>query len=635
MNLAFFIARRTAQRTPENKPGVMERIAVISVALSVAVMLLAMAVIMGFKQEVSRKVAAFSGHAVVNGVRGVGTLDSDPVRRSARAEELIRTTEGFVSLAPYAVKGGIVRTADAVQGVMLKGVDGDYDWSSFGQWLVEGELPRVGDSVRTKDILLSRGMAEKLMLGVGDKVEMLFVETGDRPRRDRFKVAGIYSSGMDEMDDAVIMTDLRNVQRLADWSDGEISGYEIFTSDLAGADDFARRLGRTLLYDDADDTANLAVSSVTELYPNIFDWLKAHDVNAAVIIGIMLVVAFFNMTSALLILVLERTRMIGLLKAFGMRNATLREVFLWRAAFVTLRGLAWGNAAGLAVCLVQKYFHVVKLSSEGYLLSEVPVALGWGWWLALNAGVVAAIVALLVVPACIVSTVKPDESIREMFDNIAPKYDLLNHTLSMSIDRIWRRRVVRIVRRCRPHRILDVATGTGDLAIEMARRIRGVQVLGVDLSEGMLDVARRKVTARGLDGRVVLDAGDAEHLHVADASVDVATVAFGVRNFGDLDAGLREMARTIKPGGKVVVLEFSRPRNRLFRALYEFYTYKILPRIGGMVSKDKRAYEYLPASVGEFPAPKEFMAMMERAGFRECRARSQSFGIAQIYTGQK
>ncbi len=227
------------------------------------------------------------------------------------------------------------------------------------------------------------------------------------------------------------------------------------------------------------------------------------------------------------------------------------------------------------------------------------------------------------------------EEVREMFDNIAPRYDLLNHTLSMSIDRIWRRRVVRIVRRCRPHRILDVATGTGDLAIEMARRIRGVQVLGVDLSEGMLDVARRKVTARGLDGRVVLDAGDAEHLHVADASVDVATVAFGVRNFGDLDAGLREMARTIKPGGKVVVLEFSRPRNRLFRALYEFYTYKILPRIGGMVSKDKRAYEYLPASVGEFPAPKEFMAMMERAGFRECRARSQSFGIAQIYTGQK
>lgn len=238
-------------------------------------------------------------------------------------------------------------------------------------------------------------------------------------------------------------------------------------------------------------------------------------------------------------------------------------------------------------------------------------------------------------------TVKPynseqtkKEQVREMFDNIAPRYDLLNHTLSMSIDRIWRRRVVRIVRRAHPRRILDVATGTGDLAIEMARRIRGVQVLGVDLSEGMLDVARRKVSARGLDERVVLDVGDAEHLAVSDASVDVATVAFGVRNFGDLEAGLREMARTLKPGGKVVILEFSRPRNRLFRSLYEFYTFRILPRIGGMVSKDKRAYEYLPASVGEFPAPAAFMDLMERVGFRNCRARSQSFGIAQIYIGE-
>ena len=227
------------------------------------------------------------------------------------------------------------------------------------------------------------------------------------------------------------------------------------------------------------------------------------------------------------------------------------------------------------------------------------------------------------------------EEVREMFDNIAPKYDLLNHTLSMSIDRVWRRRVVGEVRRAKPGRILDVATGTGDLAIAMARRIRDVQVLGVDLSEQMLAVARRKIEARGLDGRIVLDRGDAERLAVADASVDVATVAFGVRNFGDLGAGLCELARTIKPGGKVVILEFSRPRNRVFRALYEFYSYKILPRIGGLVSRDKRAYEYLPASVGEFPAPEEFMAMMARAGFRNCRARSQSFGIAQIYIGER
>ena len=154
-----------------------------------------------------------------------------------------------------------------------------------------------------------------------------------------------------------------------------------------------------------------------------------------------------------------------------------------------------------------------------------------------------------------------------------------------------------------PRRILDVATGTGDLALAMARRMRGVQVLGVDLSENMLAEARRKATACGLDERVVLSLGDAERLEVADASVDVVTVAFGVRNFGDLGAGLREIVRVLKPGGKVVILEFSTPRNPLFRRVYGLYSHRLLPAIGGMISKDRKAYEYLPASVDEFPAP--------------------------------
>ncbi len=390
----------------------MERIAVVSVALSVAVAILAIAVMLGFKRDVTRKVTGFAAHAVVTDVRGVNALDSEPVHRSRYLESLIRSEGGFVSMTPYAVKGGIVRTDEAVEGVMLKGVDATYDWSSFGEWLVEGELPRVSDSIRTKDILLSRNLGGRLRLGVGDKVEMLFVEPGEMPRRDRFKVSGIYSSGMDEMDNAFIMTDIRNVQRLSGWSDDEISGYEIYTTDIAAADQFARNLGHTLLYDDSDFTQNLAVSSVTELYPNIFDWLKAHDVNTAVIIVIMLVVAFFNMTSALLILVLERTRMIGLLKALGMRNGELRKIFLWRGAFITLKGLAWGNAIGLAMCFAQRHFHLIKLDSEGYLLSEVPVALGWGWWLALNVAAVAVIVTLLILPTAVLSSVRPDESIK-------------------------------------------------------------------------------------------------------------------------------------------------------------------------------------------------------------------------------
>ncbi len=236
-------------------------------------------------------------------------------------------------------------------------------------------------------------------------------------------------------------------------------------------------------------------------------------------------------------------------------------------------------------------------------------------------------------------TVKPyntrsskKEEVREMFDSIAPRYDLLNHTLSLNVDRWWRRRVVGEVRRGAPAQILDMATGTGDLAIELARHIPGAHVTGVDLSDRMLAEARRKVAAQGLAERIELHQGDAEH-PTAEACYDAATVAFGVRNFGDLHAGLCGLARAIKPGGKVVILEFSRPRSRLFRALFGFYFCRILPWVGGMVSHDRRAYDYLPASVGEFPSPEAFLAMMGRAGFADCRARSLSGGIAYIYIG--
>lgn len=390
----------------------MERIAVVSVALSVGTMILALAVMMGFKREVTRKITGFAAHVALTDVRSVRALDSEPVRRSDRLESLIRSTEGFAALAPYAVRGGIVRTEETVEGILLKGVDGSYDWRFFAQWLQEGALPRVGDSIRTKEILLSRNLARRLRLGVGDRAEMLFVEHDAAPRRDRFKVAGIYSSGMDEMDDAVVMTDLRNVQRLSDRSDREITGYEIFVRDFSAVGDFVRRLNRTLLYDESDETRNLAASSIREQYANIFDWLKAHDVNAAVIIVIMLAVAFFNMTSALLILVMERARMIGLLKAFGMRNGTLRRIFLYRAGFIALRGMAWGNGVGLVLCAVQQAFGLVKLDAEGYLLSQVPVALEWSWWVPLNLGALAVIVALLVIPTHIVSQIRPVEAIR-------------------------------------------------------------------------------------------------------------------------------------------------------------------------------------------------------------------------------
>lgn len=225
------------------------------------------------------------------------------------------------------------------------------------------------------------------------------------------------------------------------------------------------------------------------------------------------------------------------------------------------------------------------------------------------------------------------EQVRDMFDRIAPTYDRLNHTLSFHIDRWWRWRVVRMVRRMRPQRVLDMATGTGDLAILLARRIPDVRVKGVDLSEGMLDVAARKVAACGLEDRITLETGDAERLDVATASVDAVTVAFGVRNFENPAAGLRELARTIRPGGRIFVLEFSTPTLPLWGSLYRWYSHRVLPRIGGAVSKERRAYDYLPQSVDEFPQPERFCRMLAEAGFADCRAHSLCGGVAQIYEG--
>lgn len=224
--------------------------------------------------------------------------------------------------------------------------------------------------------------------------------------------------------------------------------------------------------------------------------------------------------------------------------------------------------------------------------------------------------------------------IREMFDNIAPTYDRLNHLLSMNVDRLWRRRTVRIVAGQSPAAVLDVATGTGDLALALARKLPGARICGVDLSAEMLKVAAEKLAGKGFP-QIELSQGDAEHLDFGDATFDAVTVAFGVRNFEDIPAGLREMHRVLRPGGIIAILELATPRNRAFGAIYNGYSHTVLPRIGGMVSSNAKAYEYLPASVDEFPSPERFTVMMQEAGFRDCRWRSQSFGIATIFTALK
>ena len=227
------------------------------------------------------------------------------------------------------------------------------------------------------------------------------------------------------------------------------------------------------------------------------------------------------------------------------------------------------------------------------------------------------------------------EEVQQMFDNIAPTYDKLNHILSLSIDKMWRRRVVRKVRRMKPEKIMDLATGTGDLAIKMAKAMPKAKIMGVDLSEKMLAVAAEKVRRKGLDDHIALYQGDAEQLDVTDGVLDVVTVAFGVRNFGNLEQGLSEIMRSLRSGGHIVVLEFSTPRNFFVRKAYQFYSNHVMKPVGGMVSKDRKAYDYLPDSIVEVPDRERFLEIMHRTGFVECRRFSQSFGIAQIYIGKK
>jgi demethylmenaquinone methyltransferase/2-methoxy-6-polyprenyl-1,4-benzoquinol methylase len=227
------------------------------------------------------------------------------------------------------------------------------------------------------------------------------------------------------------------------------------------------------------------------------------------------------------------------------------------------------------------------------------------------------------------------QRVEMMFNSIAPTYDRLNHLLSFQIDRLWRRRVVRMAAAVSPATILDVATGTGDLAIELAHYIPQVHITGVDISENMLALGRRKVAERGLGGRVTLDVGDAEALGFADGAFDCVTVAFGVRNFGDPEAGLCEMFRVTRRGGTCLVLEFSEPTVPLFGWAYRIYFHHVLPLLGRVVSKDRSAYTYLPTSVEGFPAPERFVEMLREAGFLHIERKRLTGGVAYIYKAVK
>ncbi|WP_028297569.1 bifunctional demethylmenaquinone methyltransferase/2-methoxy-6-polyprenyl-1,4-benzoquinol methylase UbiE [Olivibacter sitiensis] len=233
------------------------------------------------------------------------------------------------------------------------------------------------------------------------------------------------------------------------------------------------------------------------------------------------------------------------------------------------------------------------------------------------------------------ATVKKKDQVATMFNNISGTYDFLNHFLSFGIDIIWRKRAIRTLAKLQPKHILDVATGTGDFAFEALKMLQPDHIIGVDISEGMLAIAREKIAKRGLQGKFSVELGDSENLPFAENSFDAVTVAFGVRNFENLSLGLESICRVLRPGGQVVVLEFSNPRRFPMKQLYSFYSKTFMPFFGKLFSKDKRAYAYLPESIVAFPDGKDFTGIMEQAGFSKTKCRPQLFGVCSIYTGMK
>lgn len=385
-------------------------VARISVTISIVVILVAISVILGFKESLGEMLTGLESHISVEAVQPYNSAEELPLVRSAEFEERVQAIGGLHSLSYVANKSGIVRTQGGMQGVLLRGVDGGYDSSFFAERLIDGAMPRVGGEERYKDVLISKTLADLLEMGVGDKVEFVFTSENNPLRRDAYKVCGIYSSGMTSMEQGLVLTDLRNIQRINGWAENEVSAYKIMALDLdsmVALCDMVRAEAYLSSGGQMWRTLHLG-----EKYPQIFDWLATHDINGMVVIVIMLVVALLNMISALLIIIFERISMIGTLKALGMRNKGIQRLFLRCGLKVILEGLVWGNLIGGVLLLTQHLTGIVGLNPEAYIISEVPVAFDLGWWVGLNVAIPVVLTLLLMIPVAVTARIKPTQTLK-------------------------------------------------------------------------------------------------------------------------------------------------------------------------------------------------------------------------------
>ena len=404
LNLEFFIARRLIKGHSGGFSDPIIRIAIIAVALGLAVMIIAVAIVTGFQQEIRDKVIGFGGHIQISHFDANISYESSPIDKDTLLLNELAGIPGVRHVQVFANKPGIIRTEEDIQGVVLKGTGQDFDWSFFEGKLTEGEVLRLTDTAVSNGILISKKMATLLKLRTLDDVRMYFI-IDDLVRARRFTIEGIYETGLEEFDEMFVLCDIGHIQRLNSWNPGQVAGFEIMVDDFKYLDQVANEVYRLIPY-------QMNAQTIRELYPQIFDWLQLQDMNVIIVLTLMVLVAVITMISALLIIILERTNTIGMLKAMGYESWNIRKIFLIIAGNIAIKGIIWGNLTGLALAFAQKYFGVIRLSQESYYVSVVPIEINFVYLSFLNIGTLIISVLVLLIPSAIISAITPVKAIR-------------------------------------------------------------------------------------------------------------------------------------------------------------------------------------------------------------------------------
>ena len=411
MNLELFIAKRlvTGKEHKISISAPIIKIAIAAIAIGVVMMLIAIATGVGLKNKIREKVAAFNGHIQISSFDNNNSeVSLMPVSINQDFYPEFQDVEGVKHVQAVATKGGIIRTADTFEGMLAKGVGTDYDWSTFKEYLVDGRLPDYSGKLN-EEVLVSSLMANRLQLKVGDAFFSFFLKDGDAskpPNNRKFKIVGIYDSGFEEFDETYVFVDIRHIQRMNKWEENQIGNFEVFLDDFDQIDQKSNEIYNSTL--SILDTQNIKTK-----YYRIFEWIGLFDFNIALIIGIMIIVGGINMITALLVLILERTQMIGILKALGSANWSIRKVFLYNAAYLIAIGLFWGNLIGLGVIFLQDRYRMFKFPNpEEYYIDYIPVHMDLSTILLLNMGVMLLCLLMLLIPSYIITKITPVKAIQ-------------------------------------------------------------------------------------------------------------------------------------------------------------------------------------------------------------------------------